>query len=368
MKIKTITCHDVYNSGASLQAYALVTYLNSLGHDAEIIDYKPDYLSRHYSLSYVTNKKFNRFLIREAYLLAKLPSRLIARYGKRKTNYDIFREKYLPVTRTQYHSNDDLKNNTPKADLYIAGSDQIWNTLFENGKDPAFYLDFVPKGGKKVSYAASFATESIVEEWKAVLKKRLSSFHAIAVRELSGLTILESLGINNGTVVLDPVFLLEKKEWELLSIYNTGCEPYLLVYDFDGSNLIKKLAEKVAKEKGLKIYTLQQLGYGDKVFCDAGPIEFLSLVKNADMVLSNSFHATAFSLIFERNFFVFIRKEHINTRMKDLVEMFGLGARMVSDYDFEILSEDIDYISVQIKMKKIIDKSKQYLNDVIEGG
>lgn len=136
MKIKTITCHDVYNVGASLQAYALVTYLRKLGHDAQIIDYKPDYLSNHYPLWGLGNPAYDKPVIRELYNLAKLPGRLKARNGK--AEYDRFTAEFLPLTPRRYTSNDDLKQNPPEADVYFAGSDQIWNCFFPNGKDPAF--------------------------------------------------------------------------------------------------------------------------------------------------------------------------------------------------------------------------------------
>ena len=141
MKIKTITCHDVYNVGASLQAYALVTYLRKLGHDAQIIDYKPDYLSNHYPLWGLGNPAYDKPVIRELYNLAKLPGRLKARNGKRKAEYDRFTAEFLPLTPRRYTSNDDLKQNPPEADVYFAGSDQIWNCFFPNGKDPVFLLD-----------------------------------------------------------------------------------------------------------------------------------------------------------------------------------------------------------------------------------
>lgn len=164
MKIKTITCHDVYNVGASLQAYALVTYLRKLGHDAQIIDYKPDYLSNHYPLWGLGNPAYDKPVIRELYNLAKLPGRLKARNGK--AEYDRFTAEFLPLTPRRYTSNDDLKQNPPEADVYFAGSDQIWNCFFPNGKDPAFYLDFAPAGSVRASYAASFAMDDIPEEWK----------------------------------------------------------------------------------------------------------------------------------------------------------------------------------------------------------
>ena len=138
MQIKIITCHDVYNHGASLQAYALQTYIGLLGHSVEIIDYKPDYLCGDYQLWSVNNPAFDKLLFKPFYLLAKLPQRLYSL--KRKWAFDHYTKQYLKLTAQCFHSNEELKLNPPLADIYIAGSDQIWNTLFQNGRDAAFYL------------------------------------------------------------------------------------------------------------------------------------------------------------------------------------------------------------------------------------
>lgn len=166
MKIKTITCHHVYNAGASLQAYALAAYLKKLGHEVQIIDYIPDYLV-HYKLTGVSNPVYDKPVVRELYNIAKLPGRLAARWGRRKKAYDCFTSQYLPLTERHYASYDELQKYPPEADVYIAGSDQIWNSFFKNGRDPAFYLQFAPQGCIRASYAASFSTETVAPEYQA---------------------------------------------------------------------------------------------------------------------------------------------------------------------------------------------------------
>ena len=278
MKICTITCHDVYNSGASLQAYALMKYLQDKGNDVEIINYKPNYLSNHYKLNIVANPKYERnVVLKTLYLALKLPGRVLALKNKKK--YDEFREKYLKITEKKYTSNEELKNNPPYADVYICGSDQIWNTKFNNGKDPAFYLDFVPKGKIKAAYAASFATENIDNELKDVVKARINKLNYIGVREVSALDILDDLDIKGGIQVLDPVFLLNKSQWDNLTYKFSKKEKYIFVYDFDGNDLIKEIAIKIAKKKNLKIYTAFKSNYSDKVIKEMGPIDFISYIK-----------------------------------------------------------------------------------------
>ena len=193
MKVKTITCHDVYNLGASLQAYALAEYLSEIGQEVEIIDYKPLYL-QHYNLKKVNNPAYDKPVLKELYLLLKLPERLKGRRSKRKKNLTSS-EKHFTYYESDVCTNEELKRDVPEADIYFAGSDQIWNTLFKNGKDPAFYLDFAPSESIRASYAASFATEDIVEEEKVNVKKRLEKMDYISVREKSGIEIINQLGI-----------------------------------------------------------------------------------------------------------------------------------------------------------------------------
>lgn len=362
MEIKTITCHDVYNAGASLQAYALQTYLKSLGHDVEIIDYKPLYLSNHYSFSSV-NPTFNKPVIKQLYLLAKFPGRFKAYHSKRKANYDSFKNDYLCLTKNQYRSNEELKISPPSADVYFAGSDQIWNPLFNNGKDPAFYLDFAPKDSIKASYAASFSVESLPNDIKDKTSEYLKNFDYISVRESSGIKILNSLGFDNCFNVCDPVFLLDKEYWEKLT-FEISKEDYLLIYDFDNSEKVKTIAQKVAKEKELKIYSVFKLIYADKCFYDEGPLGFLSLVKGAKFVVSNSFHATAFSIIFNVPFCVVNRQEKINTRMADLLDSIGLRKCLLNDINQFRINDVFD--TTTNKLETFVNASKKYISKVLK--
>ena len=356
MQIRTITCHDVYNHGASLQAYALQTYLESIGHTVEIIDYKPDYLSRHYQLWSVDNPIYDKPIVKQLYLMAKLPGRLLAL--KRKRLFDEFTKKYLKLTSKRYHSNEELKANPPQADVFIAGSDQIWNTLFQNGRDAAFYLDFAPKTAIKVSYAASFATEDVADEFKPFVRKMLQNFDNVSIREQCSLPLLASLGRKDGVAVCDPVFLLTRKQWENLLPQNQRRDKYLLVYDTEFSSKIKEIAKRIAKEKNLKIYNVSasRIGYADKELWASSPMDFVQLIRNASYVVSNSFHATAFSIIFERDFCVINRSERINERMKALLFIFGLEDRLVHYYSTKLLKR-IDFSEAQSTLAKEIENS-----------
>ena len=363
MKIKTITCHDVYNVGASLQAYALAAYLNSMGHDAEIINYKPDYL-RHYTLFGSVSGRYDYPFIRQLFHLAKLPGRIKERNSKRKKEYDLFTEKYLPVTEKTYHSNSELKQDPPAADVFFAGSDQIWNTIFPNGKDPAFYLDFVSDGAVKASYAASFATQTIEKSVEEKVREWLGRLDFISVRESSGAEIVRQLGLN-ATQVLDPVFLLGKDDWQRIEKDLDLNQPYILFYDFDKNEQMKEFTVRLAKKNGYKIFSVLPSEIADSCFAHEGPASFIYLIRNAQMIVSNSFHATAFSLLFKKQFFVFNREESINTRMSDLLECVGLSDRLIVRGDIND-GQSICYPEVEKRLSEQINHSKKFIDDVLE--
>ncbi|WP_372757871.1 polysaccharide pyruvyl transferase family protein [Mariniflexile sp.] len=366
MKIKTITCHDVYNHGASLQEHALLKHLESLGHDAETINYKPDYLSNHFKLWIVSNPRYEKNLaLKVAYLILKLPGRL--KNLKRKKNFDLFSKKHIKSTGKLYKSNDDLKNDIPEADAYICGSDQIWNSFFQNGKDPAFYLDFVPNNKLKISYAASFAIDAIEDNLKQFVKEKVSRLDYISVRESSAIKILEELEIKQTVQVLDPVFLLDKGYWETLSTPKLA-DNYIFVYDCDSDPLIQKFVKLLKKKLNCKIITVNNnIKYADKDYSLEGPEVFLSLIRNAAFVVSNSFHAVAFSIIFQKQFTVFNRFEKINTRMRDVANLLEIPECLLTkEIEIDNFNYVIDYNRIEPNLMALIKHSKNYIKHSLE--
>ncbi|WP_313028785.1 polysaccharide pyruvyl transferase family protein [Soonwooa sp.] len=364
MQIKTITCHEVYNHGASLQEYALLRFLNDAGHDAQVIHYKPPYLSQHFNLWGISNPKFNLPLVKQLYLLAKLPGRLKAL--QRRDHFDAFHKAYIPTDSTLYQSNEALKNNLPQADIYICGSDQIWNSFFQNGKDPAFYLNFVPNDKKKIAYAASFAIDEVAEEIQPLVRDNVATFDEVGVRETSGLRILQNLGITNAVQVLDPVFLLDADFWQQTFVKPIE-DQFIFIYDFDSNPLIKEIALELKKKLKCKIYTVNQnIDYADKNFYLEGPEKFLSLVYYSQYTITNSFHAVAFSLIFEKQIVVVNRSEKINTRMRDLLALFSLEKRLISTKEEYARLDSINFSDLKMSKQYHIKRSKEFLLNAIQ--
>ena len=320
MKICTITCQNADNHGARLQCFALAYWLRKEGHEVEVIDYQPDYM-RGPKLWYVPRniKEFVKFFVR-------IPERLCA--VKRHKVFSEFSQKYIPLSKV-YNNIDELRNDPPMADMYLAGSDQIWNPTFRNGTDPAYYLDFGPKNILRKSFAASFAVSSIEDVQKRLwIKDNLKRFDKITVREQSALKILKDLGYD-GVLQDDPVFLLNREEWnKVLDLEESWKElgikdeKYVLIYDFFLSDNIKSVALEYKKRNNCKIFSVchQTLSYADKNFVYATPNDFVNLIKHACCVISNSFHGTCFAMIYNVPYVVVDRPDGLNARMRDLSE------------------------------------------------
>lgn len=340
MKIKTITCHNVYNYGASLQAFALQYYLQQQGHDVEIINYRPWYNRDGYDLFAVPEVSWTYKITRRCsilrYIAAPIRNRhLLWTYG-RKEAFDKFTGKMLRTTAVLYPDIDTLRSNPPDADVYIAGSDQIWNPDMQNGWDPAFYLDFGKSSIRRLSYAASFGIDNIKPESKDFIRTNLSKFEAIAVREKTGLSILNDLGFTNSEQVLDPVFLLTSEQWRKVVIsqakkYNLKSGEYILLYDFINDDKVRDFVKLCSKVTGLPIIAINDLrrnSCAKRNINNAGPLEFVSLISNAAVVVSNSFHATAFSCIFDKDFYTFpLSTQRNSSRMTDLLSSLGVMER-----------------------------------------
>ena len=370
MRIKTITTWADYNYGASLQAYALLTYLQKQGHDARLIKFLPPYQTRMYDYMWVNpESKASRYWVtRWAYRAAKFIQRMTT-LGRKKV-FDEFNFKTLDTTAETYRSYEELCANPPEADLYIVGSDQVWNVLYDAGRDPSFYLEFV-KHGRKASYAASFSYLDVDEANRKRIAASLSKFDGVAVREYQGKDLLQDMGIE-GTWVLDPVFLLPLSEWDRLAaetdaaVYASS-DKYVLIYDFEGNDDLKTFAQEYAGRHGLKIYAITDkypLAYADKNFKAAGPKEFVRMIAGCEAFISNSFHGTAFSIMYHKPVFVFNRKRHkVNSRMESLLTLFELKDCVVNDNTDknQLMDRTFDWERIEDIRKERLAVSVEYL-------
>lgn len=332
MKIGIITCHDVFNYGSSLQAYALSTYLSGLGGQIEVIDYKPEYLYRLIDFMGVESPKWRSAWWKRWIFRARMFPVHLSRMPK-YCRYKRFIRKKLNLTRRHFTTEQDLHQLTG-FDAYICGSDQIWGSVKNRcGEDSAFYLSFAGDK-KKISYAASFGAAEVSAAGEECIRCYLPSFHAVSVRERSGVMLLEQYGIS-ARQVIDPVFLLEKAEWTRMARKPRGLpERYVLTYGYDSSTDLSALATSLT---GLPVVSLDSKRFGQY-----GPKEFLYMIRNAELVVTSSFHAIAFSLIFETPFVavqtgnkeLFERLESILRLTKLENRIWGMEASMPLQVDF----------------------------------
>lgn len=373
MKIDTITCHNVYNYGASLQAYALQHYLETLGHDVKIIDFQPEFLRRRYH-PFLAPKVGKAASIIKVLPFMKYPyglykNRNMFKTWGRKKSFDAFTHNYLHLTR-RYNSSAEVQAAPPVADVYIAGSDQIWNTDAPNGKEPAYYLDFGSKETRRISYAASFGVSVIKDEYKDFVKKEISNIDHVSVREATGVQLVKDMGLD-AVQVIDPVFLLNAEQWlEVVKgakEYGLKKDSYILVYDFLGDEKIAAMAEKLKAKYHIPTVSVNDFNiqkYADININDAGPLEFLNLVRNAKVTIGSSFHLTAFSVIFQKDFYVYpLFSQRNSSRMGDFLNLIGHNERFMPTSVLNFLDYNSTCSIIDREIAKSKDILKTFIND-----
>lgn len=364
MKVGIITMHCPLNYGAVLQAYALQTYIESLGHQVEIIDYRPEYIMLPTRLSYIGDRKYRQnIILRIAYLGLKVFPRI--RVSK---NFYGFLHKYIHLSSQKYMSLKSLAENAPDYDIYICGSDQIWNVYLPNGNDDAYFLSFA--GDKpKMSYAASMSMDgSFDEETTKRFAKLLNDFCAISVRED---VAVGQLAFLNRKIehVLDPVFLLNKEMWIQNLCLDNGDrnDKYILIYPMGDGQSVFRQAKRLSEITGLPVYSISQSNkiptFIKKNYNGPKVEDFVGLIKNATYVVTNSFHGTAFSIIMKKNFWACSIK-NTSSRIKSLVRVVGLENRLLADDDTtRNLTEQINYLNIENNLNKAVLHSKQFIID-----
>ena len=319
--------HKVPNFGSALQAYALQRKVDELGYDAELIDYHypNEYHCARQGLTYFPQRSTFRLFMLNVIARLMLALRLnkfkkkaeerVNRYELLK-NYRRFYKKFFKLSRF-YDSIESVCDNPPDYDIYVTGSDQVWNPRFV-ANDPVFFLDFAGVGKPRLSYAASMSSRRIDKEFEDSYKVYLEKYDVISVREKSTAEIVSKMTGRETDVVSDPSLLLDKDEWlGICPKESLLKENFLLLYiqsySYDPYPNIVTFTKKMAEHLGLKVVILLGLrkGYsidGAVTFETAGPFEFLQLFRDAQFVVTTSFHGTVFALNFGKKFYSVVKK------------------------------------------------------------
>lgn len=369
MKVDLITLHNVKNYGSALQTYASQKILQNLGYEVEVINYsRKDLLDEN-----VLNTRIATSSIFSKNFFTKFIGKIFLKNSIKKQNkvFNSFLNENINLTR-KYSSYEELLENIPQADIYCTGSDQVWNSDWNKGIEKAFFLEFVPEGKKRISYAASFGKNQLDKSEIDITREMLQKYDHISVREKSAKDIIENLGISNVTQVLDPTLLLDKNDWmELKTNIKYNKNRYILVYQLNTKNPeFDNYVKNLAKVKNMPIIRIsnvlyQMFKYGDFDYCPSVN-EFVTYFLNAEYIVTDSFHATAFSINFNKKFLSIFPKK-FSTRLQSILELVGLEERRVVDYnDFSLIDREIDYDKVNKIIQLEREKSINYLKKALD--
>ena len=350
-KVNIITKHSSYNFGAMLQAYALEKTVSDLGANCQIIDLRQPKLS--------TKWKWTSFSGAINNLFFKLHKKELLK------GYSRFEEFISSYNKTEKYDNQwQLYKNPPLADVYISGSDQVWNPLKVS---EAFFLRFAPKESIKASYSASLGVNYLPKGTINQIKEYLGDFDYISVREKDGKELLTPLIDKDISVNVDPTLLISKEKWQEISVKPSIKKPYILCYILYCPSWLNKWLKELKKQtkKDIVFVTFDPYRkiYNNKTIRDAGPKEFLGLIKGADFIISSSFHGVALSIANQKPFYAVVNPAS-PSRISNLLETLNLTDRVVKEKE-SFKYSDIDYNEVEKILKVEREKSIDYLKGLL---
>ncbi len=367
MKVGILTYHFAINYGAVLQAYALSNKIKKeiKGAEVEIIDLKLNAIRFTDTVRILPISK-------EPNTIIKGLKSINARSAK-KQKFEKFVSQNFKLT-DNYATFAGLKKNPPQCDVYICGSDQVWNPFITFGNVEPYLFEFVnnPKA-IKASYAASLGKTEIKDKYKPIFKKALNTFDNISVRESVGQEAISKLVDKEVHCTLDPSLLMDKDEWKPIEEPISIKDDFILIYNMFKSEKQYKFAKKLKEETGCKIVELNRYGDSDEcvdhIILDASPGQFLSYFRNAKYVLTNSFHGTAFSIKFQKQFMAF-PSDRYNNRILNILEITKLDNQIYNDKMMEennlasLLEYDVE--AVKNNLQPEIDKSMDFIRNIFK--
>ena len=368
-----------HNYGSILQTYALQSAVRNLGCDTQIIMYAEGKLAkigRFRNLDYAVSRI--KIIIKHLSMNILLPKQKHF-LGERSAAFGEFINNKLYLTDT-YFSLDKLTEVSRKFDIILLGSDQVWHPL--NYLMNFFTLNFVPNNVKKGAYAPSFGVSSIPSVYKKPYSEYINRIEYVSCREMAGVKLIKELTGREVPMVCDPTLLLTAKDWEnCLSDKVTIPERYVFCYFIGNNPNQREVVKQYAKKNNLKVVALLHIDeyiasdehYADYAPYNVGPAEFLYLVKHAECVMTDSFHASVFSLQFHKDFYTFNRFENGNgnstsSRINSLLETVDLMDRKVKNDAkvYDLSNKSIDYNAVDEMLKKFRASSEDYLKSIVD--
>ena len=372
--------HKSKNIGGLLQSYALVTFLNKNGFQTEQISFDYDFFDK-------KSKKIRLELFLDKYPIYKLPFIFvykiyfyIVKIFKKYKNKRISKfiqiqnqiaeefENFIPHSKEKYNTTN-IQNANKNYDIFISGSDQVFCTYLLPLS--AYYGEFALPFKKVISYAASSNTKKFTQKAEDLFVKKLQRLNKISVREKTLKNYIEKISSKKAELVLDPTFLLSSNDWlEISNPKNIPNKKYIFCYFLGSkSSWQRQKAQEYADEYGYEVvhlpYIMRTIRPSDKYLTgqgryDVGPREFIALINNAECVFTDSFHGLAFSINFNKNFYIFDRDDEtgtksMNARITDTLEMFGLQKRHITNKNDILDNILVDFTNAH----KILEQEKQ---------
>lgn len=375
MKASVITLHTVDNYGSVMQTYATQQILKKCGYDVEFVDYwRRDNLPQSRAermLEGSTLQKLKPLWGINNFTHKATVSILKSVLEKQRSPMWRFLEEKVQLTKVRYYSFEELEANPPIADVYITGSDQVWNSIWNQGIDRSYFLDFAPAGKPRIAFSASIGREQLDTEEIPETKRLLEKYSAISVREQSAVELLASMNIKS-TLVLDPTLMLEAEEWRQLATKQKREKPYILIYQLNPNPQMDQYAKQLAQKKNWEII---RIGFGRSDHRKGGKCvmlpsveEFLGLFCDAACVLTDSFHATAFSLNLGTDF-ISVLPGRFGTRIESITKLTRTENRILTSYDdLTVIDRSIDEKNVQniftVERKKSFDFLKRAISQI----
>lgn len=355
-EIGIMTYFAAENYGAVLQAYALQETLRVMGHQAEFVNYRPEYIFKPYKLRCIRQKGLKQYLLGVAGHLSRIPMR--KSFARFRENLNIS----APYTKAG------LGQSESAYDYFLVGSDQVWNYKV-NGEDTSYFLDFVQDDSKKFCYSASIGMTDLDEVHTEKFVKYLKKFNNVSVREASAQKLLQERCKIRASWNLDPTLLLGKEGWMKFIDDKFPHRDYILVYQIGMSKQFVTLIEEYAKKMSKKVVVIpfpRGRVAGAKYHIDAGPKEFLNYIYYADEIFTDSFHCTVFSIIFQKKFRVgiFGDKKETGSRITDLLDLCGIEGALLDEKTQQI-DETGEMIQGDRKhFEKIRAENRLYLKEL----
>lgn len=368
MRIGILTFHYAHNYGAVLQAFALKSYLESVGCEVSILDYRNEIIQKNYNnkidVKFGKNDyRHPRRLLRSLFFEMRIPF-MQNSWLEKCHKFRMFIDEYLINNNEEYECL--KKNKFDGYDCLIVGSDQVWASNLTGGLDVNYFLDF-DTNSKRCSYAASMTYPVIPDSEIEYIKKTLSKFDYISVRENSlKKEIQEKLKLNVVTVV-DPTLLLNCDDYKkVISSKKVIDGPFVFAYFIVDDKKMWNIAKQLSELLGIKLVELHyydnNIRKKEGYYANMGPSEFLWCIKNADCVITNSFHGIVFSLIFKKKFFSVYGND---MRKDDLLSMVGLSENHIQEWNPALINCDINYDEVTRMIEEKQKQSYEYIKKII---